>query len=333
MSGGATSPVRIGIVIGVFAVLGVVLLVLMSPARLDSREPVRIGVISLTDVDTATFRGLRDGMADLGYREGQEVVYRSPGPAQRIDRLDSLIDELLQEGIDLLFVSSTPGTQAAKRATADGRLPVVFAPVNDPIDAGVVTSLKRPGGNITGVRLPTGEGRRLRWLVDIASNVRRVHFPYNPNDASARATLEWVRQVAEPLGVELMPASVEDPAAVEADAAALPPEIDAVFLPRDSTVESRIERYVASSVERRIPLAAPSSTQAEAGALFSYGFVHYEIGRQAARMVDQILDGVPPGEIPVESAESYLHVNLKTARALGLEIPTSVLYQADGLIR
>ena len=321
------------ILIILLAAIGLALLVIGSPRYQEERPPLRIGVVALTDVDDQTFLGLKAGLEALGYVEGRDVIYLNRGPAKRIEWLDGLIHDHLDRGVDLLFVSSTPGTLAAKRATLGNGVPVVFAPVNDPLDAGIVDDLKQPGGNLTGIRLPTGEGVRLQWLLDLAPQVKRIHLPYNPRDASALASLAWVREVAAKRGVELLEAPVENMRAAAADAEALPAEAEAIFLPRDSTVESQVAAYSAAALRRKLPLVVPSRTQVERGALFSYGFVHYEIGRQAARLVDQIREGVPAGEIPVETAENYFDINLGSARSIGLEIPEAVLHRADTLVR
>jgi putative ABC transport system substrate-binding protein len=292
-----------------------------------------VGVVQLTAVDEATFDGFRTGMTELGYPEGKRIRYRNPGPAGSIDRLAPMIEQQISEGVDLLFVSSTPATVAARAATATNGIPVVFAPVNDPVKARVVASLKSPGGNLTGIRLPQGDAMRLQWLLQVAPRMKRIVFPHNPDDASAVESLNQIRQASTALGIELLPQPVASPEAISESLRRFPARVDAILLPRDSSVESRIDDYVKLSLARRLPLCAPSVTQVQAGALVSHGFVHFEIGRQAARLADRIFQGVPPAELPVETARSYLAINLKTARALGIDIPSEVLRSADILVR
>ena len=290
-------------------------------------KPV-IGTVSLSDVDERTVAGARETLADLGWLDGDNVVWRQAPPAGGADRLDALIRDHLDRGVDLLFVSSTPATLAAKRLTRDNPVPVVFCPVNDPVGSGIVDNLQQPGGNITGIRLPQGDQPRLQWLKELAPAVSRVLIPYTPSDKSALASLEQVRLAAADLGLALDPAPVEDMAAMERLAAALPEGVDALFLPRDSTVESRIELWVAAARAHRLPLSAPSYQQVEQGALYTYGFVHHKLGRQAAYLMDKILGGTPPGEVPVETGASFLVINLDSAREIGLEIPPHLLRQA-----
>lgn len=297
----------------------------------SERPLVKVGVLQLTEVDSATFEGFRQGMAELGYVEGQDVTYFYEGPAMHAERLAPMIETLLREQVDLIFVSSTPATQAVQQATRT--TPVVFAPVNDPVKAGVVASLKVPGGNLTGIRLPVGDALRLERLHRVVPAARTIWLPYSASDASANESLAQAREAAHLLQLELRPLPLHSLVEVDAALAAPPPDIDAIYLPRDSSIESRIADFVAVAQARRLPLCAPSLTQVEAGALISYGFVHQEIGRQAARLADQVLRGIPPGELPVETAQNYLAINLRTARELGVEIPVDMLRQADILLR
>ncbi len=292
-----------------------------------------VGIVGLTDVDASTLAGFKQGMAERGYVEGQNISYLNPGAAVTIDKLDAIAQSHVANNVDLIFVSSTPATLAVKRATQNARIPVVFAPVNDPVDTGIVASLKRPGGNITGIKLPHGDGLRLQMLQQLVPGVRYIYLPYNPEDESAQISLREVQQAAMKLGVELVLKQVKNQAEITQALRSIPDEVNAIFLPRDSSVESRIDDIVAESVRRNLPVAAPSQLQVEAGALLSYGFVHYEIGRQAARLADQIFSGVVPGDIAVEVAENYLVISLKAANMIGIDIPNHILRQADRIYR
>lgn len=323
-----------------FGILAIVLAMLLigaywlarQPAGDDNR-PLVVGVVQLTPVDATTLQGFKEGMGKLGYREGKDIIYLDEGPAGTIDRLEPLIRRQLAAKPRLFFVSSTPATQAVKNHPGTSGIPVVFAPVNDPVNAGVVASLKAPGGNITGIRLPAGDDLRLEWLKKIAPSVKQVYLPYNPADRSALASLELARQAAAVLGIELLAEAIRSGEEVRPALAALPANVDAIFLPRDSTIEARIADFTATALERRLPLCAPSLLQVEAGALFSYGFMHHQIGQQAARLADQILRGTAPADLPVETAESRLVINQATARAIGLPIPGEILRQAEQVIR
>lgn len=296
-------------------------------------KPRVVSVIQLTAVDAATFEGFKEGLAALGYREGRNITYLYDGPAGTIDRLEPIILAHLLRKPDLIFVSSTPATLAVKRLLAGRDIPVVFAPVNDPVAGGIVASLRNPGGSITGVRLPLGDDLRLEWLTKIAPAVKRIWVPYTPTDNSAQTSLAQARRAAAILGVEIVAQETRAPADIRLALKNLPARIDAIYLPRDSSVESHIKDFVAVSRARRIPLCAPSQSQTRAGALFSYGFVHRQIGGQGARLADQILRGISPADLPVETAENTLSLNLGSAAAIGLAIPAEVAMQAEEVIR
>ena len=292
-----------------------------------------IGVVALSSVDDNTFAGFKEGMESLGYIEGENVTYLVDGPAGEISRLDGSINGYLKRGADLIFVSSTPGTMAVQRATRENRIPVVFAPVNDPVGAGVVKTLEHPGENITGIKLPTGDRVRLQWLKKISPTVTRVYVPYNPNDKSALASLAQAEKAASTLGMQLVKGEVMNPGGKNRTIGVIPDNIDAIFVPRDSSIEAMIDEIVTVSQQRKLPVSAPSLTQVHAGALYTYGFIHQKFGKQASRLVDSILRGADPSDIPVEIAQSYLAINIQTAKELDIEIAGSVLRQADIIVR
>ncbi len=327
--GSGGKPLVAGLALLVIVALASAVWLIQTPAS----RLVTIGVVQLTAVDAETFEGFKTAMAELGFQEGENVRYLFPGPAGSLDRLDGIIAAHLAAKVDLLLVSSTPATQAAMRATVGTGVPIIFAPVNAPVQAGIVQSLKAPGGNITGIRLPQGDALRLQWLLKLAPQAKRILFTYNPDDQSALESLRQMQNVSGALGVTLVPHPIPDPQALPQQLRTLPAGIDALLLPRDSSIESRIADFVTVATQRKLPLCAPSLTQVRAGALLSYGFVHHEIGRQAAHLAYQVLNGVPAADLPVETAYSYLAINLATARAIDLPVPDEVLRAAHLLIR
>jgi putative ABC transport system substrate-binding protein len=325
---------------GLLAVVGlvaIVLAVMLWPSLRHGEAPAslkRIGVVSLTEVDKRTFEGFKEGMAKLGHVEQQTVQYLVSPPSGTSEVARQRIAELLAQGVDALLVSSTPVTQVAKELTGKQpiKVPVVFAPVNDPVVAGVVSSLREPGGNLTGIRLPVGDKIRLQWLRELAPQVRKVLVPFTPTDQSAQVTLQQLREVAALLNMQLLEVPVVEGAAFEAVVEKLP-KADAILLPRDSRIEAKIDQWLGYARARRLPLSAPSLQQVEKGALYSYGFMHREIGKQAARLMDQILRGIPPGQLPVESADSFFGINLRAAAEIGLAVPDPVIRQASLVVQ
>lgn len=302
-----------------------------TPGRVPASR--LIAMVQLTEVDATTESGFKEAMARLGYREGVDLRYLSQGPAGSVDRLEGMIQAHLQRNPDLFVVSSTPATLAVKRLSEGRNIPLVFAPVNDPLAAGIVSDLRHPGGRITGVRLPTGDDLRLDWLIRIAPAAKRVFVPYHGNDNSAQVSLSQISAAAPGLGIELVTRNILPGEEISRVIAEVPDNVQAIFLPRDSRVEAQVDAFVALANQRRLVLSAPSLIQVRRGALFSYGFVHQDIGRQAARLADQIFKGIAPGDLPVEMAESSLSINLATAARLGIRIPDHILHQAEHLVR
>ena len=305
-----------------------------EPSSGSQAAPKLIAMVQLSEVDRGTVSGFQEAMKELGYQEGRNVSYLLVPPAGSTEKLEGIIRSHLARNPDLFLASSTSATLTVKRLTeATAKPPVVFAPVNDPLAAGIVSDLKHPGGHITGIRLPLGDDLRLQWLTRIAPRAKRIFLPYHADDKSAQLSVRQATDAAARLGLELVKHPIPEGESVSAAIAAMPADVEAIFLPRDSRVEAGIAEFVTVAEARHLPIAAPSLTQVKAGALFSYGFVHHDIGRQAARLADQILRGVAAGDLPVEMAESSLAINLATARKLGLSIPDDILLQAEHVIR
>lgn len=296
-------------------------------------RPRRIGMAPFTAVNERVMSGFKQALAERGWREGDNVEYRALPADGAVDQFDARLADLMAWKPDLVLAMSTPPSQAAYRATKASGTPMVFAPVSDPLAAGIVTSLARPGEQATGIRLLPSNGLRLQALTLVAPGIRKVYVPYSAADKSALVTLEQIRPAAQVLGLELLLEALVSEDDIARAARAIPPRADAVFLPQDSRLEARIDLFVAAAQARRLPLSAPSLLQVEQGALMTFGFDHAAIGRQAGRLAADILRGTPPGNLPVETAENGLYLNLRAARAIGLDIDPALLRQAKGLIR
>ena len=160
----------------------------------DEPEMVTVGVVSLAPVFEPIYTGFRDKMSDLGYVEGENITYIYDGPIGDIAQLDVVAQEMVDKEVDIILAFSTPATQAAMNATTE--IPIIFAPISDPVGAGLVNDLAKPGVNATGVTFGIGEPRRLQWLLDVAPGVEQIYLPYNPNDRSAVGILQKIQEVA-----------------------------------------------------------------------------------------------------------------------------------------
>ena len=235
--------------------------------------------------------------------------------------------------MDIIFSSSAPATKAARDAVAGTDVAVVFGPVNDPVGANIVDSLNMPGGQITGVTLPRNTAQRFAWFKEFMPDINRVLIPFNPNDPSSTTSLNRVKSSLDEVGITIVEHPVRDVAGLRALLQDLPVDVGGIFLPRDAMVTSLIEEVVAAAIARKLALSVPGYLQVEKGALYSYGFFHYEIGRMGARLVQSIFNGENPANLPVETADSFLFINKKTADAIGLDLSPDLLAQAKQIVR
>jgi len=317
-------------------ILKVALLVMISftmvSCGLAKPETITVGVINLAPVLEPVYESFKAQMTESGYVEGDNITYIYEGPAGSIADLDTVAQELVAADVDLILSISTPATQAMIRTTDE--IPIIFAPINDPIASGLVDNLMHPGGNATGIMFGTQEEKRFDWFMRVAPDVKSIYIPYNPNDGSAVATLNKVTAMAPQYGVDIVEASVEDNDQISAAIENIPTNVDAIYMFPDSLVMSRVSEFAARALELNLPTSVPDDNAVPIGILMSYGMRFEEAGKQAARLADQVLEGnVNPGDIPVESAEFFLVINLKTAQDIGLEISNEILESADTILR
>ena len=296
------------------------------------KEMFKVGVLNLNPSLDSLVEGFKAGMVEQGYIDGQNVTYIYDGAVGDAAKLDAAAQKLVDADVDLILSITTPATQAAQRATAENGIPVVFGPVTDPVKAGVVQSLRSPGGNITGVSTYGSEVKRLQWEIVLKPEIKKIYVPYNP-DASSTASLAVTQETADQLGVQLITQEASTPEEVSAAVASMPEDIQAIFILSDGFTESQSPVLIQAAMDRRIPISTTNLDLMESGVLLGFGHRPYNIGQQLARLGAQILAGTNPGDLPVETSEFFLVINLKTANAIGLDVPDTILSQANEIIR
>jgi putative ABC transport system substrate-binding protein len=301
----------------------------------ERTPPIRIGVLTESWGPTPTTVGLRDGLLALGYREDEQFVLGVRFTQGDLAALPTAARELVQLGVDLLFISASASVAKAAQMATD-RIPIVFAGVGDPLGSGLVQSFARPGGNITGVTNLSLDlsPKRLELFRQTIPTLKRVLYPYNPADAQAMAQVGVYREAARRLGIELVERTVHSEEEAQAIFAQVQKgHVDGI-LPPDS-ISLNIPGFVLEAASLQgIPTMFAAAFWVERGGLVSYGPDFYAMGRQSARLVDKILKGVDPAEIPVEVNPTIeFAINLKVAKALGIAIAPEILYQADRLVR
>jgi putative ABC transport system substrate-binding protein len=268
----------------------------------------------------------------LGYVIGRNLILEERYANGNPERVPSLIAELLALPVDVLLTPGTLITLAAKRATST--VPIVCV-TGDPVRTGLAASLARPGGNITGLSLLSGDysAKWLELLKEAAPKVRHVAMLWNPDNVGISNERKRMQEMAPTLDIQLIALSVR-PADIEDSLAALgTADLDGLVVTDDPLLEPLLPRLIALTAERRLPAIYAYSDSVQRGGLMSYSSNFFKQWRRAAGYVDRILKGAHPAELPIEQAtEVALNVNLKTAKALGLVIPESLLARADAVI-
>ena len=288
----------------------------------QQKESFTVGVIAFGNTQNDTLLGFQDGLSLQGFRQDINLTYLHNEIISDKSRLKDIVAKVVSAGPDLIFAAPTPSARAVKEATRGTGIPVIFAPVNDPVSAGVVTQISRPEANLTGVRLAASDGKRLATLLSIVPTIQRILVPYNPTDRSALSSLEQIASTAKDRGLTILKRDFRKNDDIYRPGF-LPIKFDAIFLPRDAEAMSRLPLWLNLSHEKGVPVSSVRTEQVKEGALSGYGFIGYEIGKQAAAMAVKVLNGVPIAEIPVETANDFLSINLETAQSLGIVISKS----------
>jgi putative ABC transport system substrate-binding protein len=276
----------------------------------------------------------RQGLRELGYVEGQNIILDVYWVAGQYEQLSDRLAELERLKVDVLVLQATPANLAAKGRTSE--IPVVFVAVADPLRIGLIASLSRPAGRFTGLSLLTTDisGKRLELLAEAVPNLSRVAVLFNPRNPNNFNFLEETQAAAQKLRIEMQSFGVSNPEQLEpAVETAIGKGVTALNVIDDPWIHSQRERIVALAANHRLPAIYGIRDFADEGGLMAYGPNRPDQFHRSAIFVDKILKGSKPADLPVEQPTKFeLIVNLKTARALGLDIPATVLARADEVI-
>lgn len=311
----------------------ITLCMIPSACHDGATKPFVIGVIDVGTHQESLFNGFKAGMTDFGYIEGKDVVYRHNTDLPNTqEAIESEIKELLDDGVDMLYTISTNSTMRAKKMTEDTNVPVIFGLVTDPVLNGFVDTIARPGGNLTGVSSYSID-KSVKWIVQIAPDTKYVYMPIYRDEQEIEPFKGLLEEAAKNLEIEISSSEVQD---LEEIIAALKnlPENSAVIFSTRPWAEERLPDFLEIAVKRKIPVGTflPSLIDKK-GILTTISSDLFAIGKQAARLTDQVINGAEPRDLPVESAESFFAINLKTAEAIDLQIPNLILLQADKIVR
>lgn len=301
------------------------------------KKSVVVGVLRYGDRLSfeANLAAFKQGLQELGYLEGKNLTLQMRFADGNAERLAALAEELVRLNVDVVAAMDTPSTRAAQRATKI--IPIVIGTSTDPVGAGLVASLARPGGNTTGLSNMSSDisPKKLELLITLLPKISRVGVLLNPSNPATRAELKSLEQANKSVGLKLMALEAETPEQIERAFAAMAKQrVEGVLITNDAFLISQQGSQIAGlALKNRIPALGVNRASVDAGFLMSYGPNSTTIYRRAASYVDKILKGAKPGELPVEQPTIFeLIVNMKTAKALGIKVPQTILVRADKVI-
>jgi putative ABC transport system substrate-binding protein len=313
-----------------------VVFLLAAVSLAEAQQGAKISRVGfLGSVPAPWMDAFKQGLRELGWIEGKSIIIEYRPDEGQVDRLSELAAELVRLKVDVIVGTTTDQALAAQKAT--NTIPIVFAGTSDPVGSGLVTSLARPGGNVTGIRFLSAElgGKRLDILKETIPKLSQVAVLWRPLGAGQKPQMEEIETAARALQVQLQPMGVQGPKDLENEFSTLKRKPAGALIvlssPWFSTYRARITELAAS---HRLPAIYAGNEFADAGGLMSYGANRFEQYRRAATYVDKILKGAKPADLPVEQPKKFeFIVNLKAAKQIGLTIPPNVLARADKVIR
>ena len=296
----------------------------------------RVGMLDVTSaaLNVRNIDAFRAGMRTLGYVEGQNLVIDYRSVDGRLERLPELVAELIRLKCDVMVTRGTPATLAAKDATPT--IPIVVAAVGEPVETGMVQSLSRPGGNVTGLSAFTTQlaQKRIELLRELAPQISRIGYMSNMSNASVPAQWDEIKLAAQALGLDALMFDVRKPEDIAPSFdAATAKRVDGFAVGNDSVLIASRQRVTELAAKHRLLTIYSSREYVDAGGLIAYAAHYPDLYRRAAAYVDKIFKGAKPADLPVEQPTKFeLAVNLKTAKAIGLTIPPTLLARADEVI-
>lgn len=301
-------------------------------AKAGDRVKVAITQIIIHPATDSVRKGVVDTLAENGYKQGEnfELTFL---PAQgNISTATQIARKFVGDKSDVIVAISTPSAQTALAATK--KIPIVFAAISDPIGAKIVSSLTKPGGNVTGISDYLDVAESLKILLEVKPDLKKIGYLYNPSEANSVSTLKMLKNVAGKAGIEIVPSSALKPSDVQAATRALVGKVDIIFIPADNTVSSVLEGAVKVSQEANMPIFTVDSNSIGRGPFMTRGVNFYHVGVEAGKLVARILKGEKPGDIDViQAANNDIRIDMKAAKKAGIVIPQAVIERATRIIQ
>ena len=290
-----------------------------------------VGIVNYSKTLNVTVENFESEMTELGYVEGKDITYiYNDALTSDPQEVEAEVKRIMDQKVELFLTMGAPSTRAVVKAAEGTSIPVIFAPVINPVGEGIVASISHPGGNATGVQSINVAPKALEWLLQVVPATKKVYVFYHPEDNPSIVIVKSLPEAASGLGVELVLTKVQSGEEVLAAVPTLPKDAS-IFLIPGTRLESSTEAILKLATEHDVPVGGYN--RPEEDLLLNYTTDRAVQGKQAARLADQVFKGVKPADLPVESPEFLLIINLKVANAIGLNIPDSTLHQANKVIR
>lgn len=297
-------------------------------------ETFDVGIIQL--VEHPALDASRDGfiaaLNDAGYTDGDKIKIDYQNGQNSRDTLNTISQKFVNDNVDLIFAIATPAAQSAAQQTSE--IPVLITAVTDPVDAGIVNTMEKPGTNVSGTTDMNPIKEQLSLIKEINPDASKVGIIYNIGEANSEVQVEIAQSYSQELGFEFELVGITTSSEVKQAAESLVNKIDAFYVPTDNTVVSSIDSVLMVAEKNKIPVISGESDSVKSGCLMTYGLNYYELGYQTGQMAVKIIeDGTNPADMPVETQKNMtLTINLSAAEKMGVEIPQSLLDSADEII-
>lgn len=311
-----------------------ILLILLSPLPIYSDhtegKAFLLGIIRPNAKMQNIVDGFKSGMESYGFIEGKNIKYIQP---DNVADIDVVVQDMIVKKVDLVFTITANATKKTKPILEKTGIPLIFGAVFDPVESGIVKSLAQPGSNITGIKIGGSTEKAFEWLLKAVPHAKRIYIPYSSETDTVLMCTRILKESAEKCNVELVTALTDTPDELAKALAAMPKNIDAIFIPNSPFLISNLETITKFAIEHKMPTGSGTG-QYKNGIMITYGQDHFFSGKMASRLAKSVLhDNIPAASLPVETTEFYLGINLQTAKAIGIAIPDTILQQADFIVR
>jgi putative tryptophan/tyrosine transport system substrate-binding protein len=314
-----------------WSIVALILISVLSGSCNHKEKVFTVGICLHTSVHLSIVEGFKAGMAAAGYIEGKNIKYIFTGPVKDDQNaFEAEIKKLLSQKVDLLLTTGSKISLTAKKLVEGKGIPVVFCGSFNSVQDGLAESIKHPGGNLTGIQFPHTHAKLMELLIQIKPGIKKIYMPYNPDDNIIFSNMPSIDEIASKLDLELVVQKIHSVEETIAAIGALSPDTYAIYRIPSPTLDLANEALNRAAIKRGLPMG--SSLLLDDSVLITLSADHFKMGQQAARLTDQIIRGAKPADLPVETSEINLIINLDTASKIGLHVPDGILAQANKII-